>query len=337
MTTSRADEAPPSRGSTARRRLLATVAAALALVLALLIGVQIGRSTVDMEPGASGTDPDSAESRESGGTRLEVPAELTWAPPELDDPETIEVTEDEHGLKLEDDSDYVIEMPDEPLDVVGGLTIHGGRNVVLIGGEIRISEEGEGSHAQRALFLKDQTGTVHIEGLHITGAALAEGVNLDQRKGATIQLQNIRVEQVVGERDGHHADVIQTWAGPSVLRVDRLTGYTTYQGFFLLAKQFIDDDPEGFDLRNVNLIGEDAGYLLWRDSDAWPIEVQNVWVETDKDPDDRDQFLWARGDNSDDTWDDVKVGTPPRGDFVPAEVVGVDYASPGYAGDGADD
>jgi hypothetical protein len=96
--------------------------------------------------------------------------------------------------------------------------------------------------------------------------------------------------------------------------------------------QFLDREPEGFDLRNVNIVGEDAAYLLWRDGEDWPIEVDNVWVSTHLDPDDRDAFLWARGGGQDEAWDEVQVGVPPEGDFVPADVVGVAYESPGYAG-----
>jgi hypothetical protein len=306
---------PPPRD---RRRVVVVVVAAV-LALAVLAGALV----VALRTGLIGDGQ---------------PDELTWAPPELDDPETVQVTEDDHGLKLDPEKDYIVEMPDEPLDVPGGVVIVGGHDVVLIGGEIRISEPGDRYQEIRGLYLKNQTGTVHIEGLHISGEALGEGINLDEREGATVQLQNILVDTVHGEREGHHADIIQTWAGPSVLRVDRLTGYTTYQGFFLLAKQFIDDDPEGFDLRHVNIVGgPDAAYMLWRDGDDWPIDVQDVWIAPDKSDDraddkDASKLTWAKGDG-DDTWDDVQVGLPPDGDFVTADQAGVGYVSPGYLDD----
>lgn len=317
---------PPSTAPRSRRRLVvALVAAALTLVVILAAAL------LSLRGSALLGGPDGAAQSGPG-------EQLTWAPPELDDPTTVEVKPEDAVLKLDADQDYVIEMPDEPLDVVGGLVVVGGRNVVLIGGEIRISQPGDRYQDIRGLYLKDQTGTVHVEGLHITGSDLGEGINLDQREGATVQLQNIRVDTVHGERDGHHADIIQTWAGPSVLRVDRLTGSTTYQGFFLLAKQFIDDTPEGFDLRHVNIVGgEDVGYMLWRDGEDWPIDVQDVWVAPDEgderaQDEDAESLTWAKGDGSD-TWEDVQVGLPPGGDFVPADRVGVDYVSPGYAGE----
>ena len=321
---------PPPVPWSRRRLVAALVAAALVgavLATALLLGLR-GR-----EAGGPGDDAGSAQAEQSG--------KLTWAPPELEDPVTVEVPTNGQDLHLEPDQDYIVEMPDEPLDVTGGLVINGGRNVVLIGGEIRISEPGGRAQEVRGLYLHDQRGTVHVEGLHITGSDLGEGINLDQREGATVQLQNIRVDTVHGERDGQHADVIQAWAGPSVLRLDRFTGYTTYQGFFLLPKQFLDEDPEGFDLRRVNLVAEsdDVGYLLWRDGDEWPIDVQDVWVAPAEDDDraqdeDADSLTWSKNDDSD-SWGDVQVGVPPGGDFVPADSVGVDYVSPGYVeGDG---
>lgn len=295
-------------------------------------------ATPTQEPGSQATqDPDvqaTEPSPEPSPADVVVPEQLTWAPPELEDPETIELSGENRTPELDPDRDYILQMPDEPIDVVGGITVSGGRNVVLVGGEIRITEEGEGNRV-RGLFLQGQTGTVHVEGLLLAGDELGEGINLNQREGAVVQLQNIRVETVRGEREGHHADVIQSWAGPSELRVDRLSGRTTYQGFFLLPMQFGDqDEPEEFDLRNIDLVGEDsAGYLLWRDDLDWPVNVHNVWVRPSDEDDDREDFLWARGDDNRDTWDDVRVGVPPGGPFVPEGVAGVDYESPGYLDD----
>ena len=67
-------------------------------------------------------------------------AKLSWAPPKLDHPETIELGDHrDWGLKLKKDRDYVIKLPkDKPF--IGELNIYGGHNVVLIGGEIRIPD-----------------------------------------------------------------------------------------------------------------------------------------------------------------------------------------------------
>jgi len=271
----------------------------------------------------------SPSARPDSSGNVPVPAELTWAPPVLEDPQTIQLTVADPIPDLKDGKDYILELPDKPLVVKGGITISGGRNIVLIGGEIQ--PQGRGRDG-RAILLKGQTGTVHIEGVLLAGAGLTEGINLDQRDGAVVQLQNIRVETVHGKEDGHHADVIQSWAGPASLRIDRLSGSTTYQGMFLLPTQFgSQNPPREFDLRNVDLVGmEGSGYLLWRDDADWPIYLTNVWVKPADSGVERKQVLWARGDQNRDTWDGVRIGLAPGGSFVPDGVAGVGYESPGY-------
>lgn len=263
---------------------------------------------------------------------VQPPPALSWSPPELDDPVTIEITEDNRSLDLEEDQDYLLQLPDEPLEVVGGVTVTGGDDVVMIGGEIWVPDVGvdEGQEL-RALLMRNQSGTVHVEGVALTGPGLGEGFNFDQRLGAVVQLQNIRVDTVRGTEEGHHADVIQSWAGPAELRIDRLTGSTTYQGFFLLPQQFGDQaQPEVFDLRRVDITGDDgSGYLLWRDNLDWPIETTEVYVDPDGGTEDRQRILWPRTDPAG-SWGDVTIGPPPGGPFVPEGVAGVGYESPGY-------
>lgn len=324
-------------GSKSRRRLQWTIGGLLLVIVlmgALLVSVA-ARPDDAVESGGVGEGPGPDEVPAPAEEPESLAEELSWAPPELEDPEVIQITEDDRGIELEPDRDYELVLPNEPLEVPGGVSIVGGRNVVMIGGEIRIPDDAEDEGGDvRALYLKDQTGTIHIEGVALTGPGLGEGINLDQREGAVVQLQNIRVDTVQGSQEGHHADVIQSWAGPSELRVDRLSGSTNYQGFFLLPQQFGDQpEPELFDLRRIDLTGEDgAGYMLWRDSDSWPVATQDVWVSPPGGEQDREDFLWAR-DEGEGTWDDVMVGTPPDGSFVPEGVAGVGYESPGYGGE----
>ncbi len=264
------------------------------------------------------------------------PAPLSWAPPALKNPTTIAISEANHSLKLNAAKDYILKMPTTPLKVSGGLSISGGRNVVLIGGEIEAPSAKDAPDAlqRRAVYLKGQTGTIHIEGLHIKGDDLAEAFNLDERLGAIVQLQNIRIETVHGQFSGHHADLVQTWAGPAELRIDRLTGFTDYQGFFLLPNQHFTDGPTPklFNFRHLNLAGSDkSAYLLWSPGEkAMPVSLKEVWLKPNPKKRDRDQFLWPKPSTGDKSWDAVQVGTPPEGDFVPEGVVGVNYVSPGY-------
>tara|TARA_B100000941_G_C28502662_1_gene555314 strand:- start:1244 stop:2755 length:1512 start_codon:yes stop_codon:yes gene_type:complete len=260
---------------------------------------------------------------------------LSWAPPELVNPITVNVTSSYRSLNLDTNQDYIIQMPTTPLTANGGLNIIGGHNVVLIGGEIRFDTPlPDGFHptARRGLFVKQSTGTVHIEGLLITGDYLLEGINIDMRDpNAVLQLQNIRIDTVTGSYDGNHADCVQTWGGPSELRIDRMTGRTTYQGFFLHPEQFADTTPILFDMRNINIIGlPGAAYLYWQATD-YPLVTQNCWASPDADSPWPTGVLWPKNDP---VWGDVQQGVPPTGDFVTTNV-GINYVSPGYQGTSA--
>ena len=316
-----------------RRRLATALAAVGALLAAATVPVAAVATTVPVAPAApiTTTVPDAA-STAAGDL-------LSWAPPALVAPTTIHVTTTRRDLSLEAGRDYVVVMPPEPLVAVGGLRLVGGRNVVLVGGEIHVPAGAAASNAgNRGLYLRDQSGTVHVEGLRITGAGLGEGINLDQRQGAVVQLQNVRVDTVHGSAAGHHADVIQTWAGPRQLRVDGLTGHTQYQGLFLLPQQFgTQPQPELMDLRRVDLHGEPSStYLMWRDSLEWPMTLRDVWLSPRTPGLSPDLFLWPKGTGpGTQAWSSVAVGAPPGGEFVPPGAAGVGYVSPGYVGVGA--
>jgi hypothetical protein len=261
-------------------------------------------------------------------------ASLRWAPPPLIQPTTVSVTEDNHVLKLDPAKDYVVELPtDRPLRATGGLTIAGGRNVVLVGGEISIPYQGPapGTQDRRALYLKGQTGTVHVEGLLLSGPDLNEGIDLDQRLGATVQIQNVRVEDAAprdaADRLAYHTDIIQSWAGPERLRIDRLTGSTGYQGFFLQPTQFGTLPTQAWEISNVNLRGlPGAAYLLWKGSGV-KVNASNLWLQPAPN---RSLALSVWGPLSE--WGNPSQGAPPGGDFVPQGAVGIGYRRSGAVG-----
>lgn len=256
---------------------------------------------------------------------------LTWAPPALTDPTTVPVSASSTVLTLDPARDYVVAMPASPVVAVGGVRIVGGRNVVLIGGEIAVPAGAPATnHGNRGLYLTGQTGTVHVEGLRITGAGLGEGINLDQRLGAVVQLQNVVVDTVHGSASGHHADVLQTWAGPRILRIDGLRGTTEYQGLMLLPMQFgTQPQPELFDLRRVDIRGEaSSAYLIWRDSLPWPLSLSGVWLSPRRPTLPTSEFLWPKGTGTGTAaWPSVTIGAPAEPVVTGA---GVGYVSPGY-------
>jgi hypothetical protein len=280
-----------------------------------------------------------AASKPAVGTALPTPTStaaeadrLTWAPPPLKDPLTVTVTATSAKVELSPDRDYIVKLPASPLVVAGGVRIEGGHNVVIIGGEIAVPPRSEApdSRDRTGLLLKNQTGTIHVEGVRISGADLAEGINLDQGTGGTVVLQNIAVDEVHGSRDGHHADILQTWAGPSTLRVDGLTGTTEYQGLFLLPQQFLDTPPDAFDLRRIVITGDPGGqnggaaYLLWADDTAPYLTAQDIVLvdqRTDLEGMLRPFGVWEGG---------VRLATTADGAKLPEGTPGVGYSSPGY-------
>ncbi|KGM14074.1 hypothetical protein [Cellulomonas bogoriensis] len=316
----------PSTLRTAPQRRHRRLAVALTALAAL---------TVSASPAAAGEPGPTTDGVFTTPTPTDQ-TELTWAPPQLENPEIIDVSANRRWMRLDDNRDYVLRMPPHQLRGARGISVVGGRNVVLIGGTILIpGGTPDDGISNRALYFKDQTGVLHVEGLHLTGTGMGEGIQLDQRKGAIVQLQNIRVETVRGSQDGHHADIIQTWAGPRVLRVDRLSGSTDYQGLFLLPNQFgTQAEPEVMDLRRMDIRGTwRSAYLMWRDRRSWPLEVQDVWLTPRALHISPSLYLWPKGTTGPGTeaWSDIELGTPPGGQFVPPGTAGLGYVSPGYA------
>ena len=256
---------------------------------------------------------------------------LAWPVPPLVNAAVVQVSDSNNDLQLDPARDYIVQMPPQPLRASGGLKITGGHNVVVVGGEIDIPWQGlfPAKDSRRALYLKGQTGIAHVEGVLMTGPDISEGIDLDERLGATVQIENVRIDHIHARDEvqysDNHPDLIQTWAGPAALEVDHFTGSTDYQGFFLHPQQ---DDPTAAmqfaDLRNVNLAGDDkSGYLLWQ-ADPFRKLIDRVWLQPNP-VKPWSEVLWP----SPAVWPGVGDGAPSGGDFVPAGSVGIGYRSPG--------
>lgn len=281
---------------------------------------------------------------------------LTWAPPTLEKPATIEASNRRNNIKLGEGQDYIIRIV-EKITATGGLIIdaRGARHIVIIGGEIDIPHQGAYDQpnqrpgkplgdTRRALYVKNWSGTLHIEGLWIHGEDLGEGINLFTEHPNTVaQIQNVRVDHVnarpeefaVNFKGVHHPDVMQTWGGPTFLRIDRLTGSSVYQGLFIAPLDH-GDAIEVADLRRINLAGvgpEGGRYLVWRKGGPEAVRemrYQDLWVQPGPERIARGiPVVWPKLD-VEPLWKDVHVGTPPGGDFVPEGTVGMNYQSPGY-------
>jgi hypothetical protein len=263
---------------------------------------------------------------------------LAWAPPKLRHPSVVRATAHRRVLKLNARRDYIVRLPRSGLVGLRGLVIEGGHNVVLIGGRITVPHPTRryppDDRLRRGLYLKGQTGTVHVEGLLLDGSGLWEGINLDERLGAIVQLENIRIETIraddeVGFTD-NHPDLIQTWAGPAELRVDRLTGSTDYQAFMLAPVEYgTQPAPRRFVFRHVDVVAKSAHpcncQMLWAFG-SFPLVVAGVWLRPHPHLTVAQSVVPRDG-----RWSAVRSGRPPGGSFVPRGVAGLHYRSPGYA------
>jgi hypothetical protein len=249
---------------------------------------------------------------------------LSWKPPTLTGATTVNVTNADRSIYLDKTRDYVLVIKEK---LLGGMSIHGGRNVVLIGGHIQIQSVTD----RRGLLLDGWTGTMHIEGLLIDGEHLADAVVIGTgTPGTILQLQNVRTAKVHGTPEEAacytcpgiiHPDVLQNYGGPTYYRVDRLTGSTNYQGLMVQPTKHGTETLLA-DFRNMN-ISSDGAYLIYRAPGTRDFVFSNVW------------FYKAQGTKygypeTDPEWAGFNKGLPPEGDFVPAGSVGMNYVSPGY-------
>jgi len=281
------------------------------------------------------------------------PNKLKFAPPKLVNPITLELGDGMTTTRLKDNQDYIIKLP---RGVKKGSTyLLGGHNVVLIGGHIALPATDE---QRRAIYIKDNKGTVHIEGVFIDGSSQLEMDAIDiSAPESTVQIQNVRVIGIRGTYSGFHADVVQPFGGVKKLLIDKLTGASYYQGLQLnqdYAK------IEGAVLSRINLkslgaqiwgVNNNGGFLLWliRAEDcstAYPVELQDVFVQQRIERP-ITKAVWPPADTttacgSAVSADGKTASFPklpvkgvvnlgaPAADFVPDGVAGINYVSPGY-------
>jgi hypothetical protein len=290
---------------------------------------------------------------------------LAWAPPSLVDPQTIDVPDSVQHLALSHSRDYVLKLPAGGR--TGALWIDGGHNVVLIGGQITIPssanqvDNGE-DDTDTGIYIDGATGTVHIEGVLITGQpnVMFDGIDVNAPL-ATIQIENVRVDNVWGSDTTEHADVIQTWGGFKNLRIDHLTANGDYQGLTIEP----DLGSEGTaDIRNVDLTLDPppaalasttvgGGHMIWLTAGsgscdaAASIELSNVYIRSERRGLGGSAIVWpqatsfgpdchGRRHGNQITWPSLPVhghviiGSPPSGPFVRLSRFGKTYRSPGY-------
>lgn len=248
------------------------------LTIGLLISVPlVGCSLSTGRPLANASHPASPN-----------PNGLTWTPPQCGDQEHRCVdlhlgnTGSHQAPLLDDNTDYRIHLPTSgPL--VGGITITGGRNVQIIGGQIDLTYpcSNDADDCMGIYIVKKSPGAVFVEGVWIHNPARigrtcpggasstsqtcssGDGIDVNTANNGvinvnTITLENIRVDGISGcsgYRD--HSDVFQPYQAPDdTIRIDRMTGVTNCQGMTLdpdLAYAVWHRFPSSITVKNANV------------------------------------------------------------------------------------
>lgn len=239
------------------------------------------------------------------------PTGLKWAAPTLSSPQTIQVSASNRSVDLQAGKDYIIKFPSTPITGMGGVTIRGGRNIVVKGGEI-FNDNDRGCGApndggEYGLLLESNTGVVHIEGLWVHGKGIGQALLFSNNwtpaeHNLIVQVQNCRFEALHKvSSNGVHTDGIQSWHGPHTLRMFNVTIIS--QGVCIQTQPFDvteDNQPladwhyENVDLvqlnQSVNCVEGGSPhhtYALWKwggtqgqASAKWPEFHKNIYLST---------------------------------------------------------
>jgi len=249
----------------------------------------------------------------------------SWQPPALQSPRTIDIGSDptQSFIDLDSSTDYLIRIgPNSDGKVVRhALRLRGGRNIVLIGGYVRRSDDTPTNSSDGArtrfpgelLTVGGHSGTAYVEGLLLDTAGNygVDGLHVGSASGGTYVFRNIHIRGISGTTRGNHADGVQIVGSVDALLIDGMTVYSSYQGINIQP-----EFPIGLAwLRNCNSRypdpdyrhGSANGYSFWLgDSGSNPklkqpahYRFENVFVE------ERTHF-W------DESWENGSVGPPAK-------------------------
>jgi hypothetical protein len=282
---------------------------------------------------------------------------LTWAPPALVNPVTYRVSGTPGMITAAAGQDSVVKFVGP---VNRRLILRGGRNWVIIGGEINIDRPWTNLDDRNAMLVKDATGVLHIEGVLMHGAYINDGIKTCSRD-ATLQIQNSRIIDLLGTQSAYHSDVIQPYCGFRELRVDALTGYSQFQGQMFKADW---GRWRTTTLKRVNLVGiaPESGYPINvvmgccnHDGNRYvdgPVRLEGVYIKPDvshnggslsgnitpstsfvfgKDLSTGREYAEPRDGIVPQVTGRIWKGRPSLGDYVPNGVAGMGYVPSTYA------
>jgi hypothetical protein len=304
-------------------------------------------STTSLKTTTTTSQPASTAPVDSGSGVVH----LTWAPPALVNPVTYRVSGTPGMITAGAGQDSVVKFVGP---VNRRLILRGGRNWVIIGGEINIDRPWTNLDDRNAILVKDATGVVHIEGVLMHGSYINDGIKTCSRD-ATLQIQNSRIIDLLGTQFGYHSDVIQPYCGFRELRVDALTGYSQFQGQMFKADW---GRWRTTTLKRVNLVGiaPQSGYPINvvmgccnRDGNRYvdgPVRLEDVYIKPDTSHNGGSlsgnitpstSFVFGRDLTTGREYAEPRDGIvpqvtgriwkggPPLGDYVPSGIAGMGY------------
>lgn len=240
------------------------------------------------------------------------------------------------SIKLGANENVLFLGPDEPW-TGDQFKVIGGNHVALVGGTFKPTS----NSGPTTINFDDFKGSLYIEGVEIDNSNVGarDALRFGGKNGSRpdVIIQNSSFENVTGaQRSAAHGDIIQPMGPVGDIKMYNFTGSTTYQGLFFSNQPHKSGaDIQGVDLENVNLKynGGSKSYVLWLDQ-GQDVDLKNVFVEERSGYSAQSWSVWPPGGSrSGDTiklnkygFDgEVKVGTPPGGDFVDGNDIGSGY------------
>ena len=219
---------------------------------------------------------------------------LTTPPPTLTNPQTINLAPIKTPITLQPNKDYILQLPKTTWTNPHGLHITGGRNIVIIGGTVNVAEGTPCPTVnnscppelkmKRAAYFKDQTGTIHLEGVmfHSNTGTLTEGINITAPQAKTV-IQNVKIaSNITGTDTTNHGDCLQVWNGPTSLLIDGFTCTTGYQGILLHPHDVWNGAKltNKWELKNVYIQGTSTAKHLLIKYKSLPFNIPTTNVYT---------------------------------------------------------
>ena len=209
-------------------------------------------------------------------------SKLTWAPPRLTLPTTIDVGREGGQFDLQSGRDYVVKVGDVSGPVASSAveTSSSSVDTSRFPGRVPMRRSPRGSGCISRGKRERCMSKVLIDN---AGGDLTEGIQINA-PDAVVQIENCRIKGIHARDEvnftDNHPDLIQPWGHVKALPVDRFTGHSDYQG--ILLKE--DAGPIGSaDLRRLNIIGLPTARYLFIQYSFIPVDLENVWLSPGKD------------------------------------------------------